>query len=85
MICPPLSQILTNTYRAPVRCIISGDGEISSSEGTTQGDPYSHGHVCHCLLLGNLKSDVSNVKQVWYADDATSACWYNTRSKRVLK
>ena len=24
MICPPLSQILINTYRSPVRCIISG-------------------------------------------------------------
>ena len=37
-ICPPLYQILANTYRAPIRCIICGDGEITSSEGTTQGD-----------------------------------------------
>ena len=36
--CPLLYQILVNTYRAPIRCIIIGDGEITSSEGTTQGD-----------------------------------------------
>ena len=40
-ICPPLYQILVNTYRAPIRCIICGDGEITSSEGTTQGDPLA--------------------------------------------
>ena len=38
-ICPPLFQILANTYRVPISCIICGDGEISSSEDTTQGDP----------------------------------------------
>ena len=35
------SQILVNTYQAPIRCIISGEGEISSSEWTTQGDPLA--------------------------------------------
>ena len=36
-ICPPLHQILVNTYRVPIRCIICGDGEITSSEGTLKG------------------------------------------------
>ena len=36
-ICPPLHRILVNTYQASIRCIICGDGEIASSEGTTQG------------------------------------------------
>ena len=29
--CPALYQILVNTYRAPIRCIIIDDGEITSS------------------------------------------------------
>lgn len=39
--CPPLSQILINTYRALVRLVIAGSGEIVSTEGTTQGDPLT--------------------------------------------
>ena len=60
VLCPPLSPVLINTYRAPVRMIVAGSGEISSAEGTTQGDP----------LLSNNSPDV---KQAWYADDATGA------------
>ncbi len=41
IICPPLAQVLFNTYQAPVRCVIQGGGEVSSSEGTTQGDPLA--------------------------------------------
>ena len=40
-ICPPLHQILVNTYRAPIRCIVCGDVEITSSKATTQGDPLA--------------------------------------------
>ena len=61
--------------RAPVRCIISGDGEIASSEGTTQDDPLAMAIYALVVkpLIGKLKSDVPRVKQVWYADDATGA------------
>ena len=41
IMCPPLAQVLFNTYQAPVRCLIQGGGEISSTEGTTQGDPLA--------------------------------------------
>ena len=34
IICPPLGQILINSYREPVRMIIPGSGEIASTEGT---------------------------------------------------
>ena len=72
-ICPPLSQILVNTYRSPIRCIITGDGEITSSEGTTQGDPLAMAMYALAVkpLIGELQREVPLVKQVWYADDAT--------------
>ena len=41
IMCPHLAQVLFNTYQAPVRCLIQGGGEISSTEGTTQGDPLA--------------------------------------------
>ena len=74
-ICPPLYQVLMNTYKAPVRCIICGDGEITSSEGTTQGDPLAMAMYALAVkpLIGELKSDAPSVKQVWYADDASGA------------
>ena len=75
---PPLYQILMNTYRAPVRCIICGDGEITSSEGTTQGDPLAMAMYALAVkpLIGTLKSDAPGVKQVWYVDDATK--WWES-------
>ena len=65
-ICPPLSQILVNTYRAPIRCIITT---------RTQGDPLAMAMYALAVkpLISNLRSDVPNVKQVWYADDASGA------------
>ena len=41
VLCPPLAQVLVNIYRHPVRLFIPGSGEISSTEGTTQGDPLA--------------------------------------------
>ena len=74
-ICPSLYQILLNTYRAPIRCIICGDGEITSSQGTTQGDPLAMAMYALAVwpVIGKLKSDAPRVKQAWYADDATGA------------
>ena len=42
-ICPSFSTILQNTYHAPVRLFVVREGEISSTEGTTQGDPIAMG------------------------------------------
>ena len=74
-ICPPLHQILVDTYQTPIRCVICGDGEITSSEGTTQGDPLAMAMYALAVkpLIGKLKLDSPNVKQVWYADDASGA------------
>ena len=44
-------------------------------EGTTQGDPLAMAMYALAVkpLIGKLKSDAPNMKQVWYADDATGA------------
>ena len=75
VIYPSLAQVLCNTYIAPVRCVIQGEGEVSSSEGTTQGDPLAMGMYALSLkpLIDRLQSHCPTVKQVWYADDATGA------------
>ena len=41
MLCPSFSLILQNTYGAPVCLFVVGEGEIPSTEGTTQGDPLA--------------------------------------------
>ena len=72
---PPLSPILINTYRAPVRMIVVGSGEISSTEGTTQGNPLAMAMYALAIvpLIHKLRNNSPEVKQVWYADDATGA------------
>ena len=74
-ICPTISQILVNTYRSPIRCIIKGSGEINSSEGTTQGDPLAMAMYALAVkpLICQLRKEVPEVNQVWYADDASGA------------
>ncbi len=67
--------------------MIQGGDEISSSEGTTQGDPLPMAMYALAVrpLIDRLQSHCPNVKQVWYADDATSAAscselrvWWDT-------
>ena len=73
--CPPLSQILINTYSALVRMIVVGSGEIASTEGTTQGDPLAMAMYAVAIvpLIHKLRSNSPDVKQVWFADNVTSA------------
>ena len=75
VLCPPLAQVLTNTYRHPVRLFTTSRGEISSTEGTTQGDPLAMAMYAIAItpLIMKLKESRPNVKQAWYADDATGA------------
>ena len=76
-ICPAVTTILTNTYQSPVRMFINGKqkGEISSTEGTTQGDPLAMAMYALAVtpLIQRLHDLCQGVKQVWYADDATGA------------
>ena len=75
VLCPPLAQVLINTYRVPVRLFITGGGEIASTEGTTQGDPLAMAMYALAVtpLIDELRSRCPDVHQVWYADDATGA------------
>ena len=72
-LCPSLSTVLINTYRAPTKLFVDSS-VLYSSEGTTQGDPlvmpmYA---LATIPLIKKLQS-VEDVKQVWYADDASAA------------
>ena len=89
IICPPLAQVLINTYRPPIRLFVTGSGEISSTEGTIQGDPVAMAIYSLTIspLINKLKKLCPDVKQVWYADDTTGAstctklrCWWDELS-----
>ena len=94
ILCPVISLYIINTYRHPSRLFIAGGGEISSMEGTTQGDPlampwYSINTV---MIINSLRAQLPNVTQVWLADDAASGekllplyDWYNLLIKEGKK
>ena len=75
ILCPSISTILNNTYGSPVRLFITGEGEISSTEGTTQGDPLAMAMYALAVtpLIQKLRQLKSDIHQVWFADDATAA------------
>ena len=52
-----------------------GEGVIESSEGITQGDPLAMAMYALAIkpLIDKLRDFESDVKQVWFADDATAA------------
>ena len=55
--------------------IVAGSGEISSTEGTTQGDPLAMAMYALAIvsLIHKLRNNSPDVRQVWYADDDTAA------------
>ena len=70
-LCPPLSMILTNTYRENIDLFIDGE-TIYSQEGTTQGDPLAIAMYAIAItpIINNLECE--SLKQIWYADDAAA-------------
>ena len=56
-----------------IRLFVVGESEIPSCEGTTQGDPLAMAmyDLDMVPLIKRLHVAVPNVKQVWFADDAT--------------
>ena len=71
-LCPPMADVLINTYRAPARLFVNGES-ITSSEGTTQGDPLAMAMYALGTLPLIREAAEANTIQAWYADDSTAA------------
>ena len=54
---------------------VTGDGELASTEGTTQGDPLAMAMYALAIkpLIDKLRAGCPDVHQAWYANDATGA------------
>ena len=74
ILCPALSTVLHSTYSAAVRLFVTREGEIPSTEGTTQGDPLTMAMDALAVvpLIRRLRADVPEACQAWYADNATA-------------
>ena len=70
-LCPSLSKVLINTYREDIQLFIDGD-TLFSQEGTTQGDPLAMGMYAIAVTPLIHQVEESEVKQVWFTDDATA-------------
>ena len=63
--------MVLNTYRLPPNLYINGEA-ITSSEGTTQGDPLAMS--IYAIATLPLIMELDNLsKQLWFADDAAAA------------
>ena len=68
--CPEFSVYLINTYRRPSKLFLPGGDHISSKEGTTQGDNCASGfYSISTILMIRELAQITNIKQIWYADD----------------
>ena len=90
IICPEISTYVINTYRHPSRLFITGGIEISSQEGTTQGDPLAMPWyaLSTTTMISHLSHNSTNIHQIWLADDAAGAGkiknlhdWYDSLKK----
>ena len=72
-VCPSLSTVLINIYRNATELFVDGS-TLFSEEGTTQGDPLAMPmYAMATIPLINQLGTITDLKQVWYADDATAA------------
>ena len=76
--CPTIATYAINTYRLPARLFILGGKELTSAEGTTQGDPLAMSLYAISVqqLISILQSSSETrqccqMKICWFADDAT--------------
>ena len=69
---PEISRFVINCYSKPSRLFITGGKELSSSEGTTQGDPismaiYAIGFIpLITMVMGRM---CACIKQITFTDD----------------
>ena len=82
-----LSMVLHNTCSAPTQIFVTGQVEISSCEGATQGYPLSMSMYALAMmpLIRKLHSTVPDASRVWFTDDASAVgpvsklleCWHH--------
>ena len=74
-LCPVLAIYTINCYQSPSRLFAQGGKEISSAEGTTQGDPIAMPIYAIGItpLLREIKDPDSKVTQAAFADDLAGA------------
>ena len=68
-LCLSLASVAINCYHKEVPLFIEGE-VVSSSEGTTQGDPLSMALYVIATLPLICQLENCSCNQVWYADDA---------------
>ena len=69
-LCPSISTMLINTYRAPTELFIDGE-IIYSREETTQGDPLAM-PMYAIATIPLIRRLPKSATQIWYADDAAA-------------
>ena len=79
IICPPISTFVQNCYSEACRLFVIDGYDLSSEEGTTQGDPISmavYAIATITLILMLLEYVTNNkydsVKEIAYADDLSA-------------
>ena len=79
MICPAISTYVNNCYSLPSRLFVIVGAEITSEEGTTQGDPtamamYAIAIIPLIMMLLELTEKFPNkqTKMVVFADDLSA-------------
>ena len=75
VVCPVFSNYVSNCYRTPARLFVIGGVELSSKEGTTQGDPI--GMAVYATGITPLLNDLMSIlaeqdKMAAFADDITA-------------
>ena len=79
-LCPPLMNILINTYRKDIPLYIDGS-HILSSEGTTQGDP-----LVMAMYSVSVTPLITSLQDPSVAEVGTRRlCWHNYEHNRCLK
>ena len=72
-ICPSLHRFVQNSYQEPAKLHLGDGTHLLSQEGVTQGDNLAMGiyAVSSRSLINELKTEVPDVMQVWFADDSS--------------